>query len=153
MPVLDLQQLNQFLAEHFPQGDQYGALEAVGRGTAVMRLAVSDQHLRPGGSVSGPAMMALADVAVYAALLTRIGPVPLAVTSNLNISFLRKPLAGADLIAQARMLKVGRMLGVGEVYLYSGEDAAAEGADPVAHATLTYAIPQPAAPVMADAIK
>jgi uncharacterized protein (TIGR00369 family) len=142
MPVLDLQQLNQFLAEHFPQGDQYGLLESVGRGSAVMRLAVSEQHLRPGGSVSGPAMMALADVAVYAALLTRIGPVALAVTSNLNINFLRKPLADADLIADARMLKVGRMLAVGEVYLYSGKAAAAEASDPVAHATLTYAIPQ-----------
>ncbi len=139
MPVLDLQQLKQFLVEHFPQGDQYGVLEDVGPGHARMRLSVSDQHLRPGGSVAGPAMMALADVAVYAALLTRIGAVPLAVTSNLNISFLRKPVAGADLIAKARMLKVGRMLGVGEVMLYSGNQT-----EPVAHATITYAIPQPA---------
>ncbi|MFC6672258.1 PaaI family thioesterase [Marinobacterium aestuariivivens] len=136
MPVLTLEQLNEFLAEHFPQGDQYGALERVGPGSAVMRLSVSDQHLRPGGTVSGPVMMALADVAVYAALLTKIGPVPLAVTSNLNISFLHKPQAGADLVAEARMLKVGRMLGVGEVYLYSGD-----ASEPVAHATITYAIP------------
>jgi len=137
MPELSLEQLNAFLAEHFPQGDQYGALEQVGPGAATMRLSVSDQHLRPGGTVSGPVMMGLADVAVYAALLTKIGAVPLAVTSNLNISFLRKPQANADLTAEARMLKVGRMLGVGEVYLYSGD-----GREPVAHATITYAIPQ-----------
>ncbi|NVK44460.1 MAG: PaaI family thioesterase [Oceanospirillaceae bacterium] len=137
MQVLSLEQLSAFLAEHFPQGDQYGALEEVGAGRARMRLSVSEQHLRPGGTVSGPVMMALADVAVYAALLTRIGAVPLAVTSNLNISFLRKPQADADLVAEAQMLKVGRMLGVGEVSLYSGSLA-----EPVAHATITYAIPQ-----------
>ncbi|GGO81324.1 thioesterase [Marinobacterium nitratireducens] len=137
MPVLSLEQLNSFLSEHFPQGDQYGVLEEVGPGSARMRLSVSDQHLRPGGTVSGPVMMGLADVAVYAALLTRIGAVPLAVTSNLNISFLRKPKACADLVAEARMLKVGRSLGVGEVYVYSGD-----GAEPVAQATITYAIPR-----------
>ena len=80
--------------------------------------------------------MALADVALYAALLSRIGLVPLAVTSNLNINFLRKPVAGQPIVAHASMLKVGRSLGVGEVYLRSrGSD------DPVAHATISYAIP------------
>ncbi len=137
MPVLSLEQLNAFLDEHFPQGDQYGLLEEVGPGSARMRLTVSEQHLRPGGTVSGPVMMGLADVAVYAALLTKIGGVPLAVTSNLNISFLRKPEADADLVAEARMLKVGRSLGVGEVFLYSGN-----GTEPVAQATITYAIPR-----------
>ncbi|MGB0467015.1 MAG: PaaI family thioesterase [Pontibacterium sp.] len=131
-------ELSQFLTEHFPQGDQYGELVALGEGTAEMRLPVDDQHLRPGGTVSGPAMMGLADVATYAALLSRIGPVPLAVTTNLNINFLRKPRADVAIIARAQMLKVGRRLGVGEVHILSeGED------EPVAHATMTYAIPDP----------
>jgi uncharacterized protein (TIGR00369 family) len=79
----------------------------------------------------------LADVALYAALLSRIGPVALAVTINLNINFLRKPKANVDLLARAEMLKVGKRLGVGEVYIRSaGED------DPVAHATITYSIPE-----------
>ncbi|WP_027856434.1 PaaI family thioesterase [Marinobacterium jannaschii] len=133
---MDLKTLNKFLQEHFPQGDQYGVLESVEDGSAEMRLPVDDQHLRPGGTVSGPAMMGLADVAMYAALLTRIGPVALAVTTSLNINFLRKPSPEADLIATARLLKCGKRLAVGEVYLSSaGEE------EIVAHATLTYSIP------------
>lgn len=135
--VISLAELKAFLTEHFPQGDQYGVLEDLGDGHAIMRLPVSEQHLRPGGTVSGPAMMALADVAMYAALLSQIGPVPLAVTTNLNINFLRKPAAGVDLIARAEMLKVGKRLGIGEVYIMS------EGSKKyVAHATMTYAIPE-----------
>ncbi|MEP1265743.1 MAG: PaaI family thioesterase, partial [Marinobacter sp.] len=95
-----------------------------------------EEHLRPGGTVSGPAMMALADVALYAALLGKIGLVPLAVTSNLNINFLRKPVAHSPIRARASMLRVGKTSGVGEVYILS------DGLeDPVAHATITYAIP------------
>jgi uncharacterized protein (TIGR00369 family) len=104
-----------------------------------MRLLLGDDHLRPGGTVSGPTMMGLADVAVYAALLSRIGPVALAVTINLNINFLRKPSADADLLARAEMLKVGKRLGVGEVYISS-----AGSTEPVAHATITYSIPEEA---------
>lgn len=133
---MSFEQMQAFLKEHFPQGEQYGELIELGEGSATMRLPVADQHLRPGGTVSGPAMMALADVAVYAALLSRIGPVSLAVTTNLNINFLRKPAADADLIAEAQMLKVGRRLGVGEVTVRSVGDQ-----EPVAHATLTYSIP------------
>lgn len=129
-------QLEDFLAEHFPQGARYGTLERLGDGWADMKLEVGDEHLRPGGTVSGPALMGLADVALYAALLTRIGLVPLAVTTNLNINFLRKPVANCPVIASARMLRVGKAMGVGEVYLRSeGNDA------PVAHATISYAIP------------
>ncbi|PIE20569.1 MAG: phenylacetic acid degradation protein [Neptuniibacter caesariensis] len=129
-------QMQQFLQGHFPQGAQYGELLELGDGTSTMRLPVDDQHLRPGGTVSGPAMMGLADVAVYTALLSRIGPVPLAVTANLNINFLRKPAANADVLAKAKMLKVGQRLGVGEVFILSaGSD------EPVAHATMTYSIP------------
>lgn len=133
---VSFEELQAFLAEQFPQGARYGALQQVGDGWAEMRLEVGEDHLRPGGTVSGPAMMALADVALYAALLSRIGLVPLAVTSNLNINFLRKPVAHAPIRARAKMLKVGRTMGVGEVFVYS------EGMDEVvAHATLTYAIP------------
>ncbi len=135
---MNFEQMRQFLAEHFPQGAQYGELLDLGEGTSKMRLPVDDQHLRPGGTVSGPAMMGLADVAIYAALLSKIGPVPLAVTTNLNINFLRKPVADADIIAEAKMLKVGKRLGVGEVSILSDGDE-----DPVAHATMTYSIPVP----------
>lgn len=136
MQVMQLEEMQQFLLDHFPQGEQYGKLEELGNGWSLMRLAVGDDHLRPGGTVSGPTMMGLADVAVYAALLSRIGPVALAVTTNLNINFLRKPKPNADLLARAEMLKVGKRLGVGEVAVYSEGDE-----DPVAHATMTYAIP------------
>lgn len=138
---MTLQQMQHFLAEQFPQGAQYGELLSLSEGEALMKLPVNDEHLRPGGTVSGPSMMGLADVAFYAALLSVIGPVPLAVTTNLNINFLRRPRAESDLLARARTLKVGRRLGVGEVYLFS------EGSeeDPVAHATLTYSIPEPGA--------
>jgi uncharacterized protein (TIGR00369 family) len=99
-------------------------------------VRVADRHLRPGGTVSGPSMFALADVAIYLAILARIGPVALAVTTGANIDFLRKPAAGVDLIAVARILKLGRVLAVGDVLLY------AEGnADPVARASMTYSIP------------
>ncbi|WP_293265127.1 PaaI family thioesterase [Neptunomonas sp.] len=135
--VMNFDEMQAFLAEQFPQGDQYGVLENLGDGWAEMRLPIDEQHLRPGGTVSGPAMMALADVAMYAALLSRIGPVALAVTINLNINFLRRPKADMDIIARAETLKVGKRLGVGEVYITSrGEN------DPVAHVTLTYSIPE-----------
>lgn len=134
---MNFDEMQAFLAEQFPQGDQYGVLENLGDGWAEMRLPIDEQHLRPGGTVSGPAMMALADVAMYAALLSRIGPVALAVTINLNINFLRRPKADMDIIARAETLKVGKRLGVGEVYITSrGEN------DPVAHVTLTYSIPE-----------
>lgn len=129
-------ELKDFLEVQFPQGAAYGSLEALGDGWAEMILAVEDDHLRPGGTVSGPAMMALADVTMYAALLSRIGLVPLAVTTNLNINFLRKPVAHAPIRARATLLKVGRTMGVGEVFVYSDGME-----DPVAHSTMTYSIP------------
>ena len=135
--VMSFIEMRDFLAEQFPQGDQYGVLEALGDGWSEMRLPIDEQHLRPGGTVSGPAMMALADVAMYAALLSKTAPVALAVTTNLNMNFLRKPKANMDIVARAEILKVGKRLGVGEVYISSrGED------DPVAHVTLTYSIPE-----------
>ncbi len=131
-----MEQLQAFLDEQFPQGAAFGTLQELGDGTAEMILDIGESHLRPGGTVSGPVMMALADVTLYAALLSRIGLVPLAVTTNFNINFLRKPVAHQPMRARAIMLKVGRTIGVGEVYIYS------EGVDePVAHSTMTYSIP------------
>ncbi|PCM43588.1 PaaI family thioesterase [Marinobacter sp. ANT_B65] len=134
---ITFEELDSFLKEQFPQGAAYGSLRKLGDGWAEMSLDVDDGHLRPGGTVSGPAMMGLADVALYAALLSKIGLVPLAVTTNLNINFLRKPAAHKPLWAKATMLKVGRTMGVGEVFVYSegGEE------EPVAHSTMTYSIP------------
>lgn len=111
------------------------ALEEISKGEARMRLPFSDNMLRPGGTVSGPSMMALADACMYAVILSAIGHVKLAVTTNLNINFLRKP-AAKDLVADGRILKLGKRLAVMEVSLYSEGDK-----EPVAHATGTYSIP------------
>lgn len=128
--------LNAFLAAEFPQiAGEFRVLEARPM-AAEVRLSVTGAHLRPGGTVSGPTLFAVADLAMYVALLAMIGPVALAVTSNCAIDFLRKPEAGRDVIGQARLLKLGRKLAVGDVLLFS------EGsAQPVARAGLTYAIP------------
>ncbi|GMG84735.1 PaaI family thioesterase [Paralimibaculum aggregatum] len=134
-PVLDVAALTAFLAEVFPQVRGEAVIEAVGPCTARLRLAVADRHLRPGGTVSGPTMFMLADLAFYVAVLAMIGREPLTVTTNLSINFLRKPPL-ADLIGEARILKLGRSLAVGDVTLTSVEDPR-----PVAHASCTYAIP------------
>lgn len=132
---MKLEELRAFLRQEFPQVSDEFRVEEAGEELA-LRLVVAERHLRPGGTVSGPAMFGLADVAFYLALLQRIGPVALAVTTNCSIDFLRKPAAGRDLIARARMLKLGRVLAVGDVLIWS------EGMDqPVAHASLTYSIP------------
>ena len=107
----------------------------VRHGFCRVRQAFKPSSLRPGGTISGPTMMALADFAMYVGVLASIGPVPLAVTINLNINFLRKP-AARDLIAECRLLKLGKRLAVGEVTIRS--DGVAE---PVAHVTSTYSIP------------
>jgi uncharacterized protein (TIGR00369 family) len=113
-------------------------VDAVSDGLARVRLVYSGDFVRAGGSVSGPAMMTLADTALYLAVLTRIGMEPLAVTADLNIHFLRKPI-GADVIAEARLLKCGKKLAVGQVTL------CAEGVvEPVAFATGSYALPSKA---------
>lgn len=132
-------ELAERLATEFPQAFQRGtdlAIEAVWHGGCRVRRVTAESALRPGGTVSGPTMMALADFAMYVALLGSIGWVPLAVTTQLNINFLRKPEPGA-LIATCTLLKLGKRLAVGEVAIR----AEAGGEDMVAHATLTYAIP------------
>jgi uncharacterized protein (TIGR00369 family) len=137
-PAMTVDELGRFLATEFPQvfHDRSGlAIEEVWHGGARVRQAYHAQSIRPGGTISGPTMMALADFAMYVGLLASIGPVPLAVTTNLNINFLRKPGA-RDLIAECRLLKLGRRLAVGAVSIRSdGQE------DPVAHVTSTYSIP------------
>ena len=128
------QQIIDFLNESFPQANCQ--VDSVGDQQAVVSHHIGEDELRPGGTVSGPVLMKVADVALYVAILGEIGIVPLAVTTNLNVSFLRKPSAEARIIATCQLIKVGRSLAVGEVYLYS------EGNDkPVAHAVGTYALP------------
>jgi uncharacterized protein (TIGR00369 family) len=133
---MDRAALEAFLGEAFPQVAGDFSVEDVRPMGLRMRLHVTEKNLRPGGTVSGPAMFALADVAVYLAILAMIGPEALAVTTNCSIDFMRKPEAGRDLLCEARLLKLGRALAVGDVLLYS------EGvAEPVARASLTYSIP------------
>lgn len=123
-----------FMRREFPQSKV--VVEEVGDSAAKVRHAIGVDELRPGGTVSGPVLMAVADVGLYAAILGEIGLVGLAVTTNLNINFLRKPSAARAIIGECRLMKVGKRLVVGEVYLYS------EGIhEPVAHAVGTYAIP------------
>ncbi|MFG6138874.1 PaaI family thioesterase [Halomonas sp. B23F22_10] len=134
MTVMTAAAIEEFLDEVFPQ--RAGTIEGVGEGRATMSLAIEDEHLRPGASVSGPTLMGLADVCLYVAILAQIGPEPMAVTSDLHCRFLRRPRSDRDLIANARLLKLGRRLAVGEVQLFSdGEEA------PVALVTATYALP------------
>jgi uncharacterized protein (TIGR00369 family) len=135
LPLLSADGVRAFLAREFPQIDGEFALEEIGPMRARMRLLYHHKRLRPGGTISGPSMFALADVALYAAILAQIGPVALAVTTSLNINFLRRP-EPADLIGEARLIKLGKRLAVGEVAI----SPAGEG-DMVAHAVGTYSIP------------
>jgi uncharacterized protein (TIGR00369 family) len=136
--VMTIGELERFLAAEFPQvfhGDSGLSIEALEEGGCRLRQAFRPALLRPGGTISGSTMMALADYAMYVAVLAAIGPVPLAVTINLNINFLSRP-EQRDLIAEARLLKLGKRLATGEVTIRC------DGADaPVAHVTATYSIP------------
>lgn len=133
---MDLDALHAFLRDAFPQVADDFRVEAVTAAGLVVRLRVDERHLRPGGTVSGPTMFALADVAVYLAILSRIGPVALAVTTNCAIDFMRKPAAATDMLCDCRLLKLGRVLAVGDCLIRS------EGTEaPVARASLTYSIP------------
>jgi uncharacterized protein (TIGR00369 family) len=128
--------LEHFIKEVFPQVAEDFGVDHVAPMEITMRLKVAERHLRPGGTVSGPSMFGLADVSIYLAIMAMIGPKALAVTTNASFDFMRKPAAGVDLIAKCRLLKLGRVLAVGDVLLYSeGDDA------PVARASMTYSIP------------
>ena len=136
MPRMTVEELEQFLDVHFPNMAQRAVMvELVSDNFARVRLRYHDRHLRPGGTIAGPSLMMLADMAMYMALLGMIGPVALAVTTNLNINFLRKP-AQADVIGECKILKLGKRLAVGEVAMYSEGDT-----ELVAHATVTYSVP------------
>jgi uncharacterized protein (TIGR00369 family) len=133
---MDAATLEAFMREVFDQVADDFAVDHVAENEITMRLLTGRRHLRPGGTVSGPSMFALADVAAYLVTLAMIGPQALAVTTNCSIDFMRKPLAEVPLIAKAKLLKLGRQLSVTDVLIYS------EGSDkPVARASLTYAIP------------
>ncbi len=133
---LSATEVTEFLSQVFPQVKNDFTIEALEEMRSTVRLNVGDRHLRPGGTVSGPAIFALADVAFYITLLGMIGREALTVTTNCAIDFMRKPAANTDLIAESRVLKLGRSLAVGDVLIFS--DGMTE---PVARASLTYAIP------------
>jgi uncharacterized protein (TIGR00369 family) len=138
-PKMSVVDLERFLRAEFPQAFSRGdiTIESADGASCLLRQRYSEQMLRPGGTVSGPTLMALADFAMYVVLLSAIGPVGLAVTTNLNINFLRKGLPGQDGLAAAKRLKLGKRLAVGEVVLRSGTSP-----DPIAHVTATYSIPK-----------
>ncbi len=132
---MTIAELDRFLADHFPQAQGFGVVEELGEHRTRLRLPFDASQLRPGGTISGPTLMALADTAMYFLVLASVGPVALAVTTSLNMTFLRRP-APRDVIAEVRRLKLGRRLAVGDVLIYSEDDPA-----PVAHAVVTYALP------------
>ena len=133
---MDAAALNAFLGRDFPQLTGQFSVDHADEDLLIARLRVTEAHLRPGGTVSGPSMFGLADVSIYTAILSHIGPVGLAVTTNASIDFMRKPEAGRDLLAHCRILKLGRVLAVGEALIFSeGQDQA------VARCSMTYSIP------------
>lgn len=133
---MDIAALERFVAAEFPQLGGDFTIDALDSEQVTVRLNVQDRHLRPGGTVSGPTMFALADIGMYFAVLARLGPVALAVTTNCAIDFMRKPAAGVDMTCVTRLHKLGRVLAVGDAMLYSDGLAV-----PVARASLTYSIP------------
>ena len=138
MAKMSVAELEKFLQVEFPQAFSGGdiSIESADGASCLLRQRYGDQMLRPGGTVSGPTLMALADFAMYVVLLSAIGPIGLAVTTNLNINFLRKGQPGQDILAAAKLLKLGKRLAGGEVNLLSGT-----APDPIAHVTATYSIP------------
>lgn len=133
--MMTINELHTLIEREFPQmSGQFEVLELHGDGLT-LRMKINDSHLRPGGTVSGPSIFSLADCAYYLATLAMIGPKSLTVTTSCSMDFMRKPAPG-DLIGRARILKLGKLLSVGDVLVYSdGMEA------PVARASLTYAIP------------
>ncbi len=138
MAKITPQDVNELMGAELPWAAEMGlVVEEIGQGTARVRLPYKPLFVRPGGTVAGPLLMGLADFAIYVAVLSVIGRVELAVTTSLNCNFLRRPKP-KEVIAEARMLKVGKRLAYGEVSIFS---AGEEGDGPVAHVTATYSIP------------
>jgi uncharacterized protein (TIGR00369 family) len=139
MAQITCDEMGRIAREDVPSVGQYGVIfEEIGDGEVRARLPFDENSLRPGGTVSGPTMMALADIVMWACVLSRIGVVKMAVTTNLNANFLLRPKPG-DLIAEGRLLKCGKRLAYGEVTIVSANDPD----DPVCHVTTTYSIPPP----------
>lgn len=134
--AMQADEITAYLDKVFPQVRGDFVIEDVADRAVRVRMPVADRHLRPGGTVSGPAMFALADVSVYIAVIAMKGREALAVTTGGSFDFMRKPLAGVDLICECRLLKIGRVLAVGDCLIYS--DGMAE---PVARASMTYSMP------------
>lgn len=133
---LTVEEANAFLETAFSsRGDRAQVVE-MDKGRTVARLSVDESHLRPGGYVSGPTQMAMADMVAYMVIMTRLGVQPMAVTSNLNINFLR-PCVGETVIAEGQLMKLGRSIAIVEVDIRIQENAAA-----ASHAIVTYAIPR-----------
>lgn len=137
MPQLSTADVSGFLAQAFPGVEDYFVIEEIGDHSARVRSKFTERNLRPGGTISGPTLMALADTAMWVALLGEIGTDGVTVTTHLAIDFLRRP-APKDVIAETRLLKVGRRLATGVVTMYSDGDPL-----PVATATVSYTVPHP----------
>lgn len=136
MPRMTADEIDAFLDERFPQARRFGyEILELDDEHLLLGLATDERHLRPGGTVAGPVLMTLADTAAFLILLAQLGPVALAVTTSLNINFMRKPEPG-QLHARAEILKLGKRLAVTEVRIYAEEPKR-----PVAHATVTYSLP------------
>ena len=135
-PLMSKIDLEKFLEKEFPQVSNNFKILNTKPNSLSMLMHISDEHLRPGGTVSGPTMFLLADVSFYLETLSMIGPKSLTVTTNCSINFLRKPNI-SDLISETRVLKIGKTLSVGDVLIYSKGIK-----EPVAHASLTYSIPR-----------
>ena len=134
MSKVSIEQFNAVLSQELPSAaDLDISLESIGDGEAVLVLPYTDHSLRPGGTIAGPFMMMLADVCMFAVVLSMLGEIKLAVTTSFNINFLRKP-SKTDLRAHGKIIKLGKRLAVVEVSIFSEDDI-------VAHATGTYSIP------------
>ncbi|MEX0348493.1 MAG: PaaI family thioesterase [Paracoccaceae bacterium] len=134
--AMNKEELAEYLVDIFPQVRKDFVIDDLSDDSVTVRLLPAERHLRPGGTVSGPSMFALADVSVYAIVLARLGRQALAVTTNCSMDFMRKPRGDVPMFAQCRLLKLGRSLAVGDVLIFS------EGSEaPVARATMTYSIP------------
>ncbi len=137
MSRISLEAINKILHDGLPNSARTGVIvEAIDEGTCTMRLPVDETMVRPGGTLSGPSMMGLADAAMWVCVMSRIGDIQLAVTTSFNINFLRKPKM-QDIIAKGKAIKIGKQLAVLEVTLYTAN----EEHEPIAHATGTYSIP------------
>ncbi|UWR46547.1 PaaI family thioesterase [Phaeobacter inhibens] len=134
--AFDAEGLSAYLHEVFAEVANDFVIDRLDEDGIKMRLLVDERHLRPGGTISGPSMFGLADVTVYALVLSRLGRKALAVTTNASFDFMRKPVGGTPLVAEGKLLKLGRQLAVGDVLLFSEGDPR-----PVARSTMTYAIP------------